>query len=176
MNASTRVEAFSLRRLAPISLAAAAIAVIALGASPLPARAATAADRSHVAKISTGATRLVVRVNRGINATTNRYSTYATSNVAAIDAIIRRVDALPKAPSTDEMCPMDVGATLTLSFYRASATPYAIVIADPGGCGPVTIRDYNANDSLKDSALLGGGAGLSAFVATQLHITSLQAL
>jgi hypothetical protein len=71
---------------------------------------------------------------------------------------------------------MDVDAKLTLNFYRHSAKPYAIVIADPGGCGPVSIRDYNANDSLTTSAALGGGAGLSAYVATQLHITTLQVL
>jgi hypothetical protein len=175
MNASPKFEVTAPRRLARASIAIAAIAAVALGASALSASAGTVAT-SRDADISSSATRLVVEVNRGLNAKTDRYSTYATTNRATIGAIIDRVRTLPKAPSRGEMCPMDVDAKLTLNFYRHSAKPYAIVIADPGGCGPVSIRDYNANDSLTTSAALGGGAGLSAYVATQLHITTLQVL
>jgi hypothetical protein len=174
MNLSTYCETFVRRHLAPAGIAAAAIMAVVVGASPPPARAATMIDKSRYAEIGTGATRLVVHVNRGLNATTNRYSTYATTKAATINAIVQHVNALPKAPSVDEMCPMDVGAKLTLDFYRRSSTPYAIVAADPGGCGVVTIRAYNANDALKGSAAVGGGAAFSMYVATQLHISSLQ--
>jgi hypothetical protein len=115
-------------------------------------------------------------VARGLNARTDKYSTYATMNTATVAAILKRVNALPKAPSSGEMCPMDVAATLTLSFYRNASTPYAVVVADPGGCGNVSIRDYNANDTLQGSAALGGGVALSNYVATQMHIKSLQVL
>jgi hypothetical protein len=118
----------------------------------------------------------VVQVNRGLNATTDRYSTYATTNVATIDAIIKHVNALPAPLSGTFSCPMDVGAKLTLSFYRHAAPPYAVVVADPGGCGPVSIRDYNADRTLKGTAAASGGAAFSSYVAARFHITTLQVL
>jgi hypothetical protein len=174
MNASIHSKVNPFGRIVRVTAATAAIAAVALGASSLAAHASTPNVKSHDAQIGSGATRLVARVNRGLNAKTDRYSTYATTNSATIDAIIKRVDALPKALSSGEMCPMDVGATLTLSFYRHSSTPYAIVVADPGGCGPVSVREYNVNDSLQSSAAVGGGNAFSTYVATQLHISSLQ--
>jgi hypothetical protein len=173
MNAATKFEAISSRRLARASIAIAAIAVVALGASSFPA---SAVAKPRDATVPSGATRIVVKVNRGLNAKTDRYSTYATTKAATISAIIERANALPKAPPAGEMCPMDVGATLTLSFSRHGATPYAIVVADPGGCGTVSLRDYSANHSLASSATAGGGAAFCAYVATQLHITTLQVL
>jgi hypothetical protein len=175
MHASTNFAATA-RRLARATLATAAIAAVALGASSLPTSAATRVVTPRSADIGSGATRIVVQVNRGLNATTNRYSTYINTDQATIGAIIERVHALPKAPPRGEMCPMDVGATLTLSFYRHAAHPYAVVIADPGGCGTVSIRDYNANASLDGSASVGGGAQFSSYVAAQLHIKTLQVL
>jgi hypothetical protein len=176
MNASTPSDVTTTRRLAHMTFAIAAIAAVTLGASPLSARGATPRAVSPRANVSTGASRLVVLVDRGLNAKTDRYSTYATANAAIVGAIIDRVDALPAAPPSGEMCPMDVGAKLTLSFFRHSSKPYAVVIADPGGCGPVDIHDYNANHTLTGSAILGGGAALSTYVATRLHIKTLQAL
>jgi hypothetical protein len=173
MNASTKFEVTT-RRLARATIAIAAIAAVALGASSLPTSAATTIAKSRYADIGSGATRIVVHVNRGLNAKTDRYSTYTTTNAATIGAIIGRVNALPKAPSVGEMCPMDVGAKLTLSFFRHAGKPYAVVVADPGGCGPVSIRDYNANHSLKGSAAVGGGTAFSAYVGAQLHIKTLQ--
>jgi hypothetical protein len=175
MNASTRYEAISLRRLARATLAVGAIALVVLGANTLPARATSTVAKSRFAEIGTGATRVVVQVNRGLNAKTDRYSHVTTTNPATIDTIIDHVNALPAAPSADEMCPMDVGAKLTLSFYRHAATsPYAVVVADPGGCGPVSIRDYRANDTLIGTAEVGGGVAFSAYVAALLHIKTLQ--
>jgi hypothetical protein len=145
-------------------------------ADVVPTGAATPTAKSRHADVGAGATRLVVHVNRGLNAKTDRYSRYATSNEATVAAIIDHVNDLPKAPSRGEMCPMDVGAKLTLSFYRHASKPYAIVIADPGGCGPVSIRDYNASDTLEGSAAVGGGGAFSNYVATQLHIKTLQVL
>lgn len=170
MNASTPSDVTTTRRLAHMTFAIAAIAAVTLGASSLSARAATHAE------VSPGASRLVVQVNRGLNAKTDRFSTYATTNATTIGAILKRVNALPKAPSLGEMCPMDVGAKLTLSFFRHGSKLYAVVIADPGGCGPVTIHDYNASHRLSGSATLGGGAEFSTYVATQLHIKTLQVL
>ena len=175
MNAFTHFEATA-RRLVRVTIVIAAIAAATLGASSLAARAATPTAKSLYSDVGSGATRLVVHVNRGLNAKTDRYSEYATTNEATIDAIIGRVNALPKAPPSGEMCPMDVGAKLTLSFYRHAAAPYAIVIADPGGCGPVSIREYNANDTLAGSSAVGGGAAFSLYVAGQLHIKTLQVI
>lgn len=151
----------------------AAIAAIAVSASSLPARAATTTESRH-AQIASGATRIVVQVNRGLNAKTDRYSTYATTNAATISAFISHVDALPAAKTGTFSCPMDVGATLTLSFYRHSSTPYAVVVADPGGCGSVSVRDYNANHMQDGSALLSGGVAFSSYIASVLHIKTLQ--
>jgi hypothetical protein len=176
MNASARFEVSFIRRLALVAVAIVAIAAVALATSSLPMSAATPTANSRYAKLPSNATRMVVHVNRGLNARTDRFSTYATTNAATIGAIIERVNSLPKALSSEEMCPMDVGAKLTLSFYRHAARPYAIVVADPGGCGPVSIRAYNTNDALEGSATVGGGAAFSAYVATQLHIKSLQVL
>ncbi len=153
-----------------------AIALVVLNASVLPARATSTVGRSRFADVATGATRVVVQVDRGLNAKTGRYSVVATTTLATIQAIIAHVNALPAAPSADEMCPMDVGAKLTMSFYRHGAKPYAVVVADPGGCGLVTIRDYNASDVLAGSARAGGGAEFSAYVARLLHIKTLQVI
>jgi hypothetical protein len=158
------------------TVALTAVAAVALGASSLPASAATKIANSGFNDIAAGATRVVVQVNRGLNAKTDRDSTYTATNKTTITALIAHVNELPKAPPTGEMCPMDVGAKLTLSFYRHAAKPYAIVVADPGGCGPVSIRDFSANDTLKGSAAVGGGVSFSAYVATNLHIKTLQVL
>jgi hypothetical protein len=176
MNVTMKLEGITIRRVARATAALAAIAAVAVGASSLPTSAATTIAKSRAADIASGATRVVVHVNRGLNAKTGRYSAYATTNVATLNTIIERVNALPKAPPAGEMCPMDVGAKLKLSFFRHSAKPYAIVVADPGGCGAVSIRNYNANDSLEGSATAGGGATFSAYVATQLHIKTLQVI
>jgi hypothetical protein len=173
MNVSPKLNVTT-RHLARATMAIAAIAAVALAASSLPASAAPKTATSRFADVASGATRIVVHVNRGLNARTNRYSTYTTTNAATIGAIIAHVNSLPTAPPMGEMCPMDVGAKLTLSFSRHRAAPYAIVVADPGGCGAVAIRDYNANDSLKGSAAVGGGSALSEYIATQLHIKTLQ--
>jgi hypothetical protein len=171
MNASTTFEATA-RRLVRATIAIAAIAAVALAASSLPASAAT----SRGADVQSGATRIVVHVNRGLNATANRYATYTTTSASLIEGIIERVNTLPTAPPMGEMCPMDVGATLTLSFYRHGTHPYAVVVADPGGCGAVTLRSYNANDALNGSAARGGGAAFCAYVGARLHIKTLQVL
>src|ERR1700722_983689 len=109
------------------TIALTAVAAVALGASSLPASAATKIANSRSRDIAAGATRVVVQVNRGLNAKTDRNSTYTTTNQATITALIAHVNELPKAPPAGEMCPMDVGAKLTLSFYRHAAKPYAIV-------------------------------------------------
>lgn len=176
MNASARTPITALRRLALAGIAVAALGTIAVSTTALSAHATTGITNSRYAKVDAGATRLVARVARGLNARTDKYSTYATTNAATIAAILKRVNALPARPSGTFNCPMDVAATLTLSFYRDAATPYAIVVADPGGCGNVSIRDYNANDTLQGSAAMGGGVAFSTYVATQLHIKTLQVL
>ncbi len=61
---------------------------------------------------------------------------------------------------------MDVASSLTMSFYRANATkPYAVVKADPSGCGTVTVSQYNTDHQITSSTDLSGGRQLSSFVA-----------
>lgn len=172
MNASSRFNAvLSPRRLL------ASVALLAIAGALAVSATIPAAGSSPNARIGSGATRVVVRLDRGLNATSaDRYATYATMNTKTIDAIISRVNRLPPPLSGVTMCPMDVGASLTLSFYRNSSSPYAVVVADPGGCGTVTIRDYNAQDSLTGSAHASGGSAFSTFVAATFHIKNLQVL
>ena len=61
-----------------------------------------------------------------------------------------------------------------MSFYRGGATkPYSVVVADPGGCGPVTISQYNSDHARTSAADVSGGVALSKFVATHLGLTDL---
>ncbi len=131
-------------------------------------------QKSVQAAVSSGATSLTVKLNRGPNAKTHRTSTVTTKDKSLIAAIIDHVNALPVPSPLPTSCPNDVGASLTMSFYRGGATkPYSVVVADPGGCGPVTISQYNSDHARTSAADVSGGAALSNFVASHLGLTDL---
>jgi hypothetical protein len=143
------------------------------------------ARKSIYSIIARGAVKVAVVVNRGDNAKHNRVSAYSTTNIATINELITKVNDLPPALSGVFSCPADFGASVTLRFYGADAVaPYAVVVADPGGCGSVTIRDYDALDAQAGpttvvqtgSTQVSGGYGLGQFIATIFHIATLQAI
>jgi len=165
----------SLARVAAVTAVTAVttIALVALSAGastvPAPPRPATF--------VASGATKVVVRANRGLNAKVDRYTTVTTTNAVKIASFISKLSALPPAATGIEMCPMDVGATLTLRFYLSrAATPYAKVVADVAGCGLVTIYEYGGSGVLTGIATDLGGVTFSKFVATSLGIKKLQVL
>jgi hypothetical protein len=131
-------------------------------------------QKSVMAVVTSGATKLTVTLNRGVNAKTNRTSIATSTNKSQIASIIARINALPMPSPLPMSCPNQVGATLTMSFYSGGArNPYAAVVADPGGCGPVTISHYNANHKRTSASDVAGGAALSKFVAAQLGLKHL---
>jgi hypothetical protein len=143
------------------------------------------ARKSIYSIIAPGAVKVGVVVNRGNNAKHHRVSTYSTTSIATIKELISKVDALPPALSGVFSCPADFGASLTLRFYRADATaPYAVVVADPGGCGSVTIRDYDALNAQSGATAIvetgsthvSGGYQLGQLIEKIFHIATLQAI
>jgi hypothetical protein len=143
----------------------------------IDALVAYAARKSIYSIIAGGGVKVAIVVNRGSNAKHNRVSKYATTNTKTISELITRVNDLPPAMSGVFSCPADFGASITLRFYRAGATtPYAVVVADPGGCGSVTIRDYDAMDAQLGSTHVSGGYQLGQFIAKTFHIATLQSL
>jgi hypothetical protein len=132
-------------------------------------------QKSALAVVPSGSTKLVVKLDRGLNAKAGHRTASATSDSKSLIAdVIDRINALP-APSPLPMnCPAEFGASLTMSFYRGSATkPYAVVAADPGGCGTVTISNYNADHARTSAEDVTGGVALTKFVAAQLGLTNL---
>lgn len=136
-----------------------------------------AARKSIYSIVAGGAVKVGVVVNRGSNAKHGRVSKYATTSTTTINELITKVNDLPPAISGVFSCPADFGASITLRFFRAGATtPYAVVVADPGGCGTVTIRDYDAMDAELGSTQVSGGYQLGQFIATTFHIATLESL
>jgi hypothetical protein len=124
--------------------------------------------------VAPGAAKLTVKLDRGLNAKKNRYQSASTTTASLIASVIQHIDVLGVASPLPTSCPMDVASSLTMSFYRANATkPYAVVKADPSGCGTVTVSQYNANHAVTSSADLTGGRQLSTFVAAQLGLSDI---
>jgi hypothetical protein len=131
-------------------------------------------QKSATAVVASGATKLTVKLNRGLNAKTDRTSTATSDNKSQIASIIAHINALPVPSPLPMSCPADVGSSLTMSFYSGGATkPYSVVVADPGGCGPVTISTYNANHTRTSASDVADGVALSKFVAAQLGLKNL---
>jgi hypothetical protein len=131
-------------------------------------------QKSASAAVASRATRLTVKLNRGINAKTDRISSATSDNKSQIASIIAHINALPVPSPLPMSCPLDVGASLTMSFYSGAATkPYAVVISDPGGCGSVTISNYNAAHVRTSAGDVAGGVALSKFVAAQLGLKNI---
>ncbi len=124
------------------------------------------------APVASGAARLVVRVDRGLDATAPRYTASSTSDRSLIERLIEGVDALPAAPTGVTNCPVDMGARVVLLFFRGGADhPYAVVVADPQGCGDVAVitRDGTGRDIVR----LGGGHSLATAALAALGLAPL---
>ncbi len=122
--------------------------------------------------VAGGATRLVVRVDRGPDAPGPRYSASSTSDRSIIDRLIAGVDALPAAVVGTTGCPVDLGARVVLLFFRDGTDhPYAVVVADPQGCGDVAVitRDGIGRDVVR----LGGGRSLATAALAALGLAPL---
>ncbi len=130
--------------------------------------------KTSASVVAPGAAKLTVKLDRGLNDKRNRYQSVSTAKTSLIAAVIQRIDVLGVASPLPTSCPIDVGSSLTMSFYRAGDTkPYAVVKADPGGCGTVTVSQYNTNHQITASNDLSGGRQLSSFVASQLGLTDI---
>jgi len=130
--------------------------------------------KTSVSVVAPGAAKLTVKLDRGLNDKKNRYQSASTTTASLIASVIQHIDVLGVASPLPTSCPMDVGSSLTMSFYRANATtPYAVVKADPSGCGTVTVSQYNTDHQITSSTDLTGGRQLSSFVATQLGLSNI---
>jgi hypothetical protein len=130
-------------------------------------------QKPQTAFIEARAARIEVVVDRGPNVTTNRVSRYEVTSSSLISAISARVNALPVASPGIHFCPVDLGASTTLSFFaRGASRPFASVVADPGGCGTVTITQTRSSTSRGGVAHDGGGSTLVAFVARVLGVVN----
>jgi hypothetical protein len=130
-------------------------------------------QKPQSAFIGARAARVEVVVDRGPNVTTKRVSRYEVTSAPLIGAIITRVNALPVASPGIHNCPVDLGATMTLSFFaRGASRAFASVLADPGGCGAVTITQASSSTSRGGVAHEGGGPTLVAFVAHSLGVAN----
>jgi hypothetical protein len=130
-------------------------------------------QKPALAVVPPGAAKLVVELNRGVNVKVHRISSATSENRSQIASIIGRINVLQEPSPLPTNCPLDVGATLTMRFYRTGAkSPYSVVVADPGGCGSVTISHYSGTTRTSASDVA-GGAALSHFVAGQVGLTHL---
>ncbi len=179
-NLSRRTPSFVRRTLAAALLTSSlglAASLPAWAASPSAGSAPHELSASAHAKtvvVASGAVKVVVVVNRGFNAKSDRISTYVSTNATTIDLLLAKINHLPK-PLVGVFCPADFGASITMRFYRAGAsTPYAVVVAQPGGCGGVAVRDYNAVDSLTRTGHFSGGGALGVIVAKRFHVKTLE--
>jgi hypothetical protein len=130
-------------------------------------------QKSPVSIVPTGAPQVVVTFNRGLNVTANIMTKVVVNDHGTISSILSKVNDLPVAFPGVSSCPADFGASMTLQFFLEDATnPYATVIADPGGCGSVTVEQFDANGALLGTAHDSGGYALVKYVATDLDITN----
>jgi hypothetical protein len=128
-------------------------------------------QKPALAVVPPGATKLIVKLNRGVNAKTDRTASATTTNKSQIASIIAHINNLQAPSPLPTACPADFGAKLTMSFYRGGAKePYSVVVADPAGCGQVTISQYTNAHVRTSASDVTGGVALSTFVATQVGI------
>jgi hypothetical protein len=131
-------------------------------------------QKPATAVVPTGATKLIVTLNRGLNVKKDRTSSVTSTNKSQIASIIAHVNVLQEPSPLPTACPADFDASLTMSFYRGGATtPYAVVVADPAGCGTVTISQYDINHRRTAANDVAGGVLLARFVAAQLGLKNL---
>jgi len=133
--------------------------------------------KSKYSVIAQGATKVVAIVNRGLNVKSGKISTVTTTDRATITDLIAQINKLPAKIPGVEMCPMDVLASLTLQFFDSGAQhPYAVVVADPSGCGNVAIRQYDADGTLLAATSVSGGSTFASFVAKTVGIVNVTGL
>jgi len=127
--------------------------------------------KSPYSIVPSGARRVSVQVDRSGNVKVNRYTTLVVTKAATIRGFLAKVNGLPVASPGVRYCPLDLGASMTLSFSRvAPARPYATVSVDPMGCGSVTITQYDATGHQVGVAHDSGGSALARYVAKTLGI------
>lgn len=130
-------------------------------------------QKPALAVVPGGATKLVVTLNRGLNVKVDRTSSATSDSSSQITSIIDHINTLQEPSPLPTNCPLDVGATLTMKFYRSGAkNPYSVVVADPGGCGTVTVSQYRGTTRTAANDVT-GGVNLSKFVAGQLELKDL---
>ena len=131
-------------------------------------------QKPALATVPSGATKLIVKVNRGLNAKTDRTSSATSTNKSQIASIIAHINNLQEPSPLPTACPADFNASLTMSFYRGAAKePYSVVVADPAGCGTVTISQYTSTHVRTSASDVAGGVLLDKFVATQLGLKNI---
>jgi hypothetical protein len=131
-------------------------------------------QKPALAVVPSGATKLIVKLNRGLNAKTDRTASATSTDKSQIASIIAHINALEEPSPLPTACPADFGAKLTMSFYRGAAKePYSVVVADPAGCGTVTISQYTSTHVRTSASDVAGGMALSTFVATQVGLKNL---
>lgn len=128
-------------------------------------------QKSRFSIVPAGATRAVVTVDRGPNVKTNRVTMVTLTRPATINAILSHVNDLPVVLPGISNCPLDLVASMVISFWRTGAAkPYAVVTADPSGCGSVNISEFGPNGALLGVGHDSNGQSLAKFVATSLSI------
>ena len=127
--------------------------------------------KSPYSLVANGATMLVVTMDRGLNVKVDRVTVVTVTSRVTIARIRKALNALPVAIPGVASCPVDVGALMSLTFWRSGATsPYATVAADPGGCGAITISQFGSNGALIGRGHDSGGSGFVRYVAMKLSI------
>ena len=106
-------------------------------------------------QIPSGARLLRVTVHRGSR---QLQRPVRVTSAAKIDRIRGIVNALPAAQPGSTSCPADTGVAITMRFYRqAHASPLAVAIVSPEGCGGVQLTIGG-----RPGPLLAGGTTLAA--------------
>lgn len=134
--------------------------------------------KSKYSQIPGDATKVVVTVdNHALNGDRGVTTTTDSSNPADLKLLVTAINSLPAMNPGLMFCPFDNGSTVTLAFFVAdSSTPYARVVAVPGGCGSVSISQYAADGTLLGATKVGGGTTLARFVAQTLHVKAASGL
>jgi hypothetical protein len=88
-------------------------------------------------RIPAGARRLVLTTTRSRRLVQGPLT---VRSPGAIHRVVRLLNALPALQPGVSSCPADLGSQIRLSFYDGTkAQPLAVAVADPGGCGVVTL-------------------------------------
>jgi len=114
--------------------------------------------------VPTGAKVLTAVLSTGLNPGEPGHSPVTTTNPKKIEAIRDFVNQLNVVPPGVRFCPVDFGQNLTVSFRKdAQATPFAVVVADVGGCEEVQVLRFG---QVAEPEL--SGYGLVQFVEREL--------